>query len=132
MHLPVELVEANTVDISEYAQFGWYEPCWAWMAGNNPDKGERLCRVVGVAHHIGQAMCLLGQWLGQACSCLRLAKLILVCSSLAKLLVICSRLAKLATGPTSPSCSRTPQEPRATCANRPKHQQHVFQEFLWK
>ena len=55
--VPRELIEANTVDISEFCQFEWYEPVWAWMQGDNPEKGERLCRVAGVAKNVGQAMC---------------------------------------------------------------------------
>lgn len=55
--VPRELIEANTVDISEMCQFEWYEVAWAWKSGNNPDKGEHLVRVVGIAHHVGQAMC---------------------------------------------------------------------------
>ena len=58
--IPLERVESNTIDISEYAQFHFYEPIWYWDPANvskYPDMGEKLGRFVGVAHSVGQAMC---------------------------------------------------------------------------
>ena len=55
--VPRELIESNTVDISEWVQHGWYDDVWYWEPGSNPDKGERLGRIAGVASDVGQAMC---------------------------------------------------------------------------
>ena len=48
-----------TPDISEVAQFGWYDPVWYWDPvdiGGFPNSGERLGRMLGIAHDRG---CLL-------------------------------------------------------------------------
>jgi hypothetical protein len=52
--VPAELIEGNTPDISEYAQFDWYEPVWYKdPAIPFPKDNRRLGRWIGVAHDAG-------------------------------------------------------------------------------
>ncbi|EEC42806.1 predicted protein [Phaeodactylum tricornutum CCAP 1055/1] len=52
-----ELLEGDTPDISEYAQFDWYEPVWFIDPTSAfPEMKKKLGRWVGVASDVGQAM----------------------------------------------------------------------------
>ena len=56
---PTERVRGNTPDISEYAQFDWYEYCWLWDSTESfPKNRKRLVRFIGVAETVGSPMCL--------------------------------------------------------------------------
>jgi hypothetical protein len=55
--VPDEIVEGNTPDISEYAQFDWYEYVWYLdPAVQFPQDARRLGRWIGVAHDVGSPM----------------------------------------------------------------------------
>lgn len=55
---PAEAVEGNTPDISEYAQFDWYQYVWyVDPTSSFPVPKKKLGRWIGVAHDVGQAMC---------------------------------------------------------------------------
>jgi hypothetical protein len=55
--VPAERIEGNTPDISEYAQFDWYEHVWYIDPSVQfPEDQKRLGRWIGVAHDVGQAM----------------------------------------------------------------------------
>ena len=54
---PYELVTGDTPDISEYAEFEWYQPVWYYEPSAFPGDRRILGRWLGVAHRIGQAMC---------------------------------------------------------------------------
>jgi hypothetical protein len=52
--VPAELIEGNTPDISEYAQFDWYQPVWyVDPAVSFPTDNKKLGRWIGVAHDVG-------------------------------------------------------------------------------
>jgi hypothetical protein len=51
---PYEHVMNYTPDISEYTTFKWYQWGYYW---DELDKEKKLCRWLGVAHVVGQAMC---------------------------------------------------------------------------
>ena len=51
---PYEAVLNYTPDISEYASYTWFQWCWFY---NERTKNKQLCRWLGPAHHIGQALC---------------------------------------------------------------------------
>jgi hypothetical protein len=52
-----ELLEGETPDISEYAQFDWYEPVWFIDPTSSfPEPKRKLGRWIGVASDVGQAM----------------------------------------------------------------------------
>ena len=54
---PAERIKGNTPDISEYAQFDWYEPVWYWDTQESMLKDkQKLGRFIGVADDVGQAM----------------------------------------------------------------------------
>ncbi len=54
---PTEAMLGDTTDISEYAQFDWYQPVWYIdPAATFPDHKRKLGRWIGVAHDVGQAM----------------------------------------------------------------------------
>ena len=58
---PREVIVQDTLDISGLVQFYWYEPVWYSGSINRkgfPDSGEKLGRMLGIAHNQGQAMCL--------------------------------------------------------------------------
>jgi len=55
---PYEIVTHNTPDISEYAQYQWYEPVWFYdQLRAFPHEKQTLGRWLGVAHKVGQALC---------------------------------------------------------------------------
>jgi Reverse transcriptase (RNA-dependent DNA polymerase) len=55
--VPCEVVEGNTPDISEYAQFDWYQYVWYHdPAVQFPDDARKIGRWVGVAHDVGSPM----------------------------------------------------------------------------
>jgi hypothetical protein len=55
--VPSEAIEGNTPDISEYAQFDWYEYVWYLdPAVQFPDDAKKLGRWIGVAHDVGSPM----------------------------------------------------------------------------
>ena len=50
-------MEGSTPDISEYAQFDWYEPVWYHdLAVSFPNNNVKLGRWIGVAHNVGAAL----------------------------------------------------------------------------
>ena len=55
--VPDEVVEGNTPDIAEYAQFDWYEHVWCHdPTVQFPGDQRRLARWIGVAHSVGNPM----------------------------------------------------------------------------
>ena len=55
--VPTEAIEGNTPDISEYAQFDWYQCVWYIdPAVQFPEDSRKLGRWVGVAHDVGSPM----------------------------------------------------------------------------
>jgi hypothetical protein len=55
--VPCEAIEGNTPDISEYAQFDWYQYVWYHdPAVQFPDDPKKLGRWIGVAHDVGSPM----------------------------------------------------------------------------
>ena len=55
--VPTELIDGNTPDISEYAQFDWYQLVWYIdPAVRFPDDSRKLGRWIGVAHDVGSPM----------------------------------------------------------------------------
>jgi hypothetical protein len=55
--VPSEAIKGNTPDISEYAQFDWYEYVWYLdPAVKFPDEAKKLGRWIGVAHDVGSPM----------------------------------------------------------------------------
>jgi hypothetical protein len=55
---PYEIVTGNTPDISEYAQYQWYEPIWFYDEIREfPHDRQTLGRWLGIAHRVGQALC---------------------------------------------------------------------------
>ena len=55
--VPCEAIEGNTPDISEYAQFEWYQYVWYHDPKVRfPDDPKKLGRWIGVAHDIGSPM----------------------------------------------------------------------------
>jgi hypothetical protein len=55
--VPDEVIEGNTPDISEYAQFDWYEYVWFHdPTVQFPGNAKRLARWIGVAHDVGNPM----------------------------------------------------------------------------
>ena len=55
--VPCEVVESNTPDISEYAQFDWYQYVWYHdPAVQFPEDPKKLGRWIGVAHDVGSPM----------------------------------------------------------------------------
>lgn len=56
---PVEVITGNTPDIAEWLTFDWYEPVWYGDDDAWPTKGhgDKIGRVLGVAHRVGQEMC---------------------------------------------------------------------------
>ena len=58
---PIEVIVQDTLDTSELAQFYCYETVWYWDYVNRngfPNSGEKLGRILGIAHDRVQAMCL--------------------------------------------------------------------------
>ncbi len=51
---PYEIVMQHTPDISEYVVFEWYQWAYYW---DQIEKEKKLCRWLGVASNVGQAMC---------------------------------------------------------------------------
>jgi hypothetical protein len=55
--VPTELINGNTPDISEYAQFDWYQLVWYIdPAVRFPDDSRKIGRWIGVAHDVGSPM----------------------------------------------------------------------------
>jgi hypothetical protein len=54
---PYELVTGNTLDISEYVEFQWYEPVYYYEDMPFPDPKLHLACWLGVAHRVGQTLC---------------------------------------------------------------------------
>ena len=55
--VPAEIIEGNTPDISEYAQFDWYQLVWyVDPAVQFPNDARKLGRWIGVAHDVGSPM----------------------------------------------------------------------------
>lgn len=54
---PLELMIGHTPDISEYSEFGWYDPIYYFDSNAFPDGQENIGRWLGVSHRIGQALC---------------------------------------------------------------------------
>ena len=55
--VPDEVIEGNTPDIAEYAQFDWYQYVWFHdPAVQFPEDTRRLARWIGVAHDVGNPM----------------------------------------------------------------------------
>ena len=55
--VPCEAVEGNTPDISEYAQFDWYQYVWYHdPAVQFPQDPKKIGRWIGVAHDVGSPM----------------------------------------------------------------------------
>jgi hypothetical protein len=52
-----ELVTGNTLDVSEYISFSWYEPVYYYDSTSFPQRKELIGRWIGVAHNVGQALC---------------------------------------------------------------------------
>ena len=52
----IERFTGDTADISEWADFSFYDICWFW---NHPahDENPQIGRWLGVAHEVGSAMC---------------------------------------------------------------------------
>ena len=56
--VPAEMVDGHTPDISEYAQFDWYQYVWYYNPSVQfPDDAKRLGRWLGVSHDVGNPMC---------------------------------------------------------------------------
>lgn len=55
-HTGIERLTGDTVDISEWIDFEFYDLCWYWEV---PDDGENpmIGRWLGVSHRVGSAMC---------------------------------------------------------------------------
>jgi hypothetical protein len=55
--VPSEIIKSNTPDISEYAQFVWYEYIWYLdPAVQFIEDAKKLGRWIGVAHNVGSPM----------------------------------------------------------------------------
>ena len=55
--VPSEAVEGGTPDISEYAQFDWYQTVWYLdPAVQFPNDARKLGKWIGVAHDVGSPM----------------------------------------------------------------------------
>ena len=52
-----EMVTSDTSDISEYADYEWYQPLWDYDDIGFPGKWRNIVRWLGVAHRVGQALC---------------------------------------------------------------------------
>lgn len=56
-HVPSEAIEGNTPNVSEYAQFDWYQHVWyIEPAVQFPDDSWKPIRWIGVAHDVGSLM----------------------------------------------------------------------------
>ena len=44
-------------DILEYIAFEWYKPVYNYDKANFPEDCELICKWIGVAHNVGQAVC---------------------------------------------------------------------------
>ena len=55
--VPCEVIEGNTLDISEYSQFDWYQYVWYHdPAVQFPEDRRKLGRWIGAAHDVGSPM----------------------------------------------------------------------------
>ena len=58
--LPREITKKCTLDISQYVQYGLYNPIFHWVHVDStkyPNMGEKRGSWVGLAHERGQEMC---------------------------------------------------------------------------
>jgi hypothetical protein len=53
----VERLTGNSVDISEWLDFEFYDIVWYWDGPNRTDENPKLGRWLGIAHRIGSNMC---------------------------------------------------------------------------
>jgi hypothetical protein len=53
---PYEVVTGNMPDISEWAEFGWYEPVYQYKDVPFPQTKRKIARWLGVTHRVGQAL----------------------------------------------------------------------------
>ncbi len=56
---PLEQLTGNTLDISEWLDFNFYDWCWFWQGPTlelTEDKAE-IGRVLGIAHRVGSDLC---------------------------------------------------------------------------
>jgi hypothetical protein len=54
---PHEMVTGNTPDITEYTEFSWYKAIYYYDDYPFPETKRNIARWLGVAHHVGQALC---------------------------------------------------------------------------
>jgi hypothetical protein len=54
---PHEVVTGITPDITELAEFGWYEPVFYYEDLPFPQPKRSIARWLGIAHRVGQALC---------------------------------------------------------------------------
>jgi hypothetical protein len=56
--IPNEIVTGYLPDISEYLDYSWYETVWYHdQDAPFPETRRKLAKWLGVAHHVGQALC---------------------------------------------------------------------------
>jgi len=55
---PYKKITGNTPDISELLEFEWYQPIWYYEPSEFPHQNKLLGRWIGIAHRIGQALCV--------------------------------------------------------------------------
>jgi hypothetical protein len=53
----IERLTGNSVDISEWLDFEFYDIVWYWDGPNRTDENPKLGRWLGIAHRIGSNMC---------------------------------------------------------------------------
>ena len=53
---PMEMLRGNTIEISEWMEFEFYNSCWYWKG--QTDKTEvKIGRFIGVSHRVGSDLC---------------------------------------------------------------------------
>ncbi len=53
---PIERITGDTIDISEWIDFEFWDICWYWNPAGGDEK-KQIGRWLGVSHHIGSALC---------------------------------------------------------------------------
>ncbi len=53
---PLERITGDTIDISEWVDFEFYDICWYWDPSGGDEK-RKIGRWLGVSHHVGSALC---------------------------------------------------------------------------
>ena len=53
---PIERITGDTIDISEWLDFEFWDICWYWDPAGGDEK-RQIGRWLGVSHHIGSALC---------------------------------------------------------------------------